>query len=445
MSRKPLVPIEIFKKRRAKLASQFKGAALILTANPEFERNHDAGYEYRQDTNFFYMTGFEEPESVFVFRPGCKPETTLFVRKRDPLRETWDGFRFGPEGAKKEFEMDSTHEISQLSTILPDLLKEVGQVYYRLRKDAHWDQEIMKAIEENKKNEGRSGKGLLAIHDPSVVIGEARLIKSEEEKQWMRKAGEISANAHVEAMKFVRPGVNERHVQGVIYNSFYQQNSPRVGYNAIVASGANACVLHYIFNDQECKDGDLLLIDAGAEYNYYSGDITRTFPVNGKYTTAQKQVYEKVLYVQKAILKMIKPGVLFEELQNTTIDMLTNALIELKLLKGKKEDLIASKEFRKYYMHGVSHWLGMDVHDAGLYQVGGKSRALEPGMCFTVEPGLYIPADDATAPKEFRGIGIRIEDDIIVTEDGCEILTSKVPKEINEIEALMGCQAPPVR
>lgn len=435
--RKSLIPIEIFNKRRSQLAPKIKGAALILGANPEVERNHDVSYDYRQDTNFFYLTGFEEPDSVFVFRPGCKPETVMFVRKKDPLRETWDGFRFGPEGAKKEFGMDATYEISELSAKLPDLLKDVEEIYYPLKKNPELDEVIHKALHETKVGQGRTGRGLLTVHDPNVVIGEMRLFKSEEEKQWLRKTGEISALAHIDAMKFTKPGVNERQIMGVIYNAFYQHGSQRVGYGAIVASGNSACTLHYKFNDQDCKDGDLILIDAGSEYNYYSGDITRTFPVNGKFTNAQKQVYEKVLYVQKAIIKMIKPGILFEELQNTTIDMLTSAMLELKLLKGKKEELITNKEFRRYYMHGVSHWLGMDVHDAGLYQQSGKSRMLEPGMCFTVEPGLYIPSNDMQAPAEYRGIGIRIEDDIIVTTDGCEVITSKVPKEINEIEALM--------
>ncbi len=435
--RKPLVDISIFKKRREKLAEKLNGATLILSANPEALRNHDVHYDYRQDSTFFYLTGFEEPESVFVFRPGQKPETVLFVRKKDSLRETWDGFRFGPDGAKKAFGIDEAYEISDLKSKLPELIKHHQEIYYRLRKDEKFDQIIFEAIEDVKMNLGRSGRGNLTIHDAFELVGEMRLFKTSEEKEWLRKAGEISAEGHIQAMKTAKPGVSERQLQAEIQKTFMYQGSQRVGYGSIVASGSNATTLHYVFNDQTCKDGDLVLIDAGAEYNYYTGDITRVFPINGKFSAAQKQVYEKVLYIQKAILKMIKPGIAFEDLQNTCIDMTTAALIELKLLKGDKEDQIKKKEFKKYYPHGVSHWLGMDVHDAGLYMLNGESRKLEVGMCFTVEPGLYISADDATAPKELRGIGIRIEDDIIVTESGCEVLTSKVPKEIADIEALM--------
>lgn len=436
--REPLVDISIFKKRRTQLANKIKDGVLVLSSSPEHLRNHDSHYEYRQDSNFFYLTGFEEPESVFVFRPGLKPESILFVRKKDPLRETWDGFRYGPAAAQKVFEIDEVYEFSELSKRLPDLLKPTRHVYHLLRQYNRFDELIFDALEEVKISLGRSGRGHLSIHDPSEILGEMRLFKTPEEQEWQKKACDISAEAHIAAMKFVRPGVNERQVKGVLLQKFLELGSERVGYNPIVASGGNATTLHYVFNDQVCKNGDLLLIDAGAEFNYYSGDITRTFPINGNFSQSQKLVYEKVLYIQKAILKMIKPGVVFEELQNTTIDLITAALIELKLLKGDKTELIKNNAYKKYYPHGVSHWLGMDVHDAGLYMIDGKSRKIEANMCFTVEPGIYIPVDDELAPNEFRGIGVRIEDDIIVTQDGYVNLTMKAPKEIADIEELMG-------
>lgn len=436
--RKPNVDLNIFRERRQKLAQQISGSALIIAAHPEHIRNHDVHFPYRQDSNLFYLTGFEEPESFLLFRPGLTPETVMFVRRRDPERETWDGFRYGPEGVEREFQVDKAYPIDEFVSVAPQLLKEVDSLYYRLYKNSEADHLVQKVLEKLKASQGRTGYGLLSIHDADTVLGEQRLIKSDYELECMREACEISAQAHLAAMRFTRPGVTERQVQAVLAHHFFIKGAAREGYNYIVASGASATTLHYNFNDQVCKDGDLLLIDAGAEHNYYTGDITRTFPVNGKFTDEQKEVYAGVLAVQKQIIAMIKPGVVFKDLHEAGSSLLTDLMLQLGLLSGRKDDIISAQKHRKYYPHGIGHWLGMDVHDAGLYFKKGEPRPIEPNMCFTVEPGLYIPLDDESAPKKYRGIGIRIEDNIRVTSTGCENMTTSVPKEIDELEQVIG-------
>jgi len=441
VSRTPPFDMGIFKKRRELIGKAMQKATpnseMVIFSNPEFLRNHDAHYEYRQDTNFFYMTGFDEPDSVFVFRPGKKPETIMFVRPRDEFRETWDGFRYGPEGTKKYYGIDEVHLIETLDEKLPEVIKDASSVYFRLQQHMKHDVHFLRVIEKAKNVYNRGSRGNIPVLDSAELLGEFRLFKDATEINWQRKACEITAKAHLETMKFVKPGMNERQVEGYIQFQFKNQLSARQGYNAIVASGKNATTLHYIFNDQECKKGDLLLIDAGAEYNYLTGDITRTFPVSGKFSKIQKEFYTHVLKVNKEIISMVKPGMEFSSMQTKAIEMLTDAMIDLKLLKGKREKLIKDQTYKKYYMHGVSHWLGMDVHDAGHYQINGKSRKLEPGMVFTVEPGLYVPHNDEDAPKELRGLGVRIEDNILVTKKGYENLTILCPKEVDDIEKAM--------
>lgn len=436
--RKPTYEMNMFKERRRRLCEKIPGGALIIASHPEHIRNDDVHYAYRQDSNFFYLSGWEEPGSVLVIRPGQNPETTLFVRPKDKERETWDGFRYGPEGAKSEFQVDATFLISEFSNKIVELLKPVEKIYYRWNIQRDFDLQILEILENVRRSHGRSGRGYLPVFDAREVVGELRIIKDHYEITQMRKAGEISARAHLAAMRATRPGVGEREIVAVLASEFYKLGAAREGYNHIVASGNNSTTLHYNFNDQVCRDGDLLLIDAGAEYNYYTGDITRTFPVNGKFSEAQRLVYDGVLSLQKDLIAMSKPGLPFKELQDTAIDRLTQLMIELGLLKGDKKQLIGSGEYRRYYPHGVSHWLGSDVHDVGKYLINGEARRLEPGMCFTIEPGLYIPGDDAAAPAALRGIGVRIEDDILITSAGCEVLTALVPKDITEIEAVVG-------
>lgn len=436
--RKPSEKIEVFKERRRRLADEIKGSALLLAAHPEQIRNHDVHYPYRQDSNFYYLTGFEEPESIFLFRPGQTPETVMFVRKRDLERETWDGFRFGPELTEREFEIDKAYAIEDFAKVAPTLLKDIEHLYYRLYKNPWSDPLVQEVLETLRISQGRTGQGYLTIHDADLLLGEMRLMKSEAELIHLREACEITAQAHIAAMKFTRPGVSERQVQGVLAHTFFMKGAAREGYNYIVASGESSTTLHYNFNDQTCRDGDLLLIDAGAEFNYFTGDITRTFPVNGRFTEEQALIYQGVLDVQKNIIEMIRPGLPFKQLQEQTISMLVDALLNWGLLTGRREDIISSQQYKRFYPHGVSHWLGMDVHDAGLYVQKGESRPLETNMCFTVEPGLYIRADDETVPKKYRGIGIRIEDDVRVTSSGCEVMTSSAPKEISDLEKIVG-------
>ncbi len=425
-----------FKKRREKLAEMVKGGALILTAHPEQIRNNDVHHAYRQDSSFFYLTGFEEPESFFVFRPGKNPESVLFVREKNLERETWDGFRYGPDAAKSEFQMDACYKMSEFSKKIIELLSEVDCLYYRFYNHGAYDKKIKAALLGVKNRIRRSGKGFLPVHDALEVVGEMRLFKSEYEHGEMKKAAEIAGRAHIDVMKAIRPGISERALHGIFLKSIYEQGCAREAYGGIFASGNNATTLHYVFNDQICKDGEMFLVDAGGEYNYYASDITRAYPVNKKFNSAQKKIYQKVLDLQKQLLEDVKPGIAVNTLQQTTLKGLTAIMIEEGLLKGSLEECLKDQLYLKYYPHGVSHWLGMDVHDSGLTTMNGEPRRIEPGMVFTVEPGIYIPADDKFAPKELRGIGIRIEDDVYVTQDGCDVMTSSTPKEIAEIEAL---------
>ncbi len=435
--RKSLHDIQMFKNRRMLLKEKISGSALILHSHPEYIRNNDVHHPFRQDSNMFYLTGFEEPESIFIFRPGQNPESILFVRPKDQERETWDGFRYGPAGAASEFQIDQCFLISEFEEKATELLKPVDKVYHQWGISTHFDKQVLALLQGVRASHGRSGRGVLPIYDARELLGEQRLKKTNDEIASVRKACDISAEAHCEVMRFAKPGVTENQLQGVFLGTSMLLGAKREGYGTIVATGANATTLHYVFNDQVCKDGELLLIDAGAEYNYFTGDITRDFPVNGKFSAAQKTIYGGVLQVQKKLIEMVKPGLAFQKLQETTIEMLTDMMLDLKLLCGNRAELIKNLDFKKYYMHGVSHYLGMDVHDAGLYLVGGEPRRIEEGFLFTVEPGLYIPANDESAPKEFRGIGVRIEDNILVTKSGYENLTVKVPKEISEVEALM--------
>ncbi len=442
-SRKSLENPSIFKFRRSKVISEIlkshgETTAILVSSHPEQIRNDDVHYLHRQDSNLYYLTGFEEPESLLLIRPGKNPESVMFVRSKNIERETWDGFRFGPEGTQAEFGLDAVFSFDQFATKAVEFLSGYENLFYRLFKNKDTDRLVENLLIDLKKAFGRSGYGLLSIKDADTFLGEFRLIKDQHDLANQRKACEISALAHVKAMRGTKPGMTERQVQALLISEFYNHNAAREGYNFIVASGNSATTLHYNFNDQVCENGELLLIDAGAEYNYYSGDITRCYPVNGKFSEAQKKVYEGVLKIQKNIISQIKPGLFFKDLHAMATDQLVDLMLELNLVSGRKEDVIKSLEYKKYYPHGVGHWLGMDVHDAGLYFIKGEPRPIEAGMVFTVEPGLYIPGHDMTAPVTLRGIGVRIEDNILVTATGCEVLTAEVPKEISEIEAIVG-------
>lgn len=436
--RKPGIDIQECKKRREKLKALAEGAAVILPAHSEYIRNHDVHHSYRQDSNLFYLTGFEEPESVLIFRPGQSPETILFVRKKDLTRETWDGFRFGPELAKESFQVDATFAIDDFDEKAPDFLMTVDKVYYAQFRESWFDVHFEKLMLNVKTKRGRSGKGILPVFDSYPLLGELRLKKTPYEIDLMKKACSITAHAHQELMRQTRSGMSERELHGLFVYEVMKRGCAREGYGSIVAGGKNACTLHYVFNDEPLNSGDLLLVDAGGEYQFYSADITRTWPVSGKFSEPQKRIYKKLLDLQKRMVDMVKPGVILKDHQNSAIEGLVDIMLDEKLLKGDKKQIIEKNEFRKYYPHGLGHFLGMDVHDAGAYEVNAQSRPFEEGMFITVEPGLYIPYNDESAPKELRGIGIRIEDDILVTALGNENLTKEAPKEIEELEGLVG-------
>ncbi len=436
--RTPQIHPKIFAERRARLAPLISNSALILPSHPEMIRNHDVHHPYRQDTNLYYLTGFEEPESILVFRPGKKPETVMFVRVRDVERETWDGFRYGPEGVVRQFGIEAAYPISEFENMTSDLLLDVDKVYYTLFKDHECDERMARTLLSTKSKRRRSGRGILPIYDSYPLIGEMRVRKTDYEIEVLRKAGHVSGKAHEAVMRATRPGLNERYLQGVFIKEIMSMGASREGYGTIVAAGPAATTLHYVFNDQPLNAGELLLIDAGAEVDYYTGDITRTYPISGKFTDVQARLYGRVLELQKHLINMVKPGLRYLDLQETTVEGLIEIMIAEKLLKGSKDEIKSSGSYKKYYPHGVSHLLGSDVHDAGLVEVNGQSRPLESGMCLTIEPGIYIPSDDTSAPEELRGIGIRIEDDVLVTVDGHEVLTSAAPKEINDLEAIIG-------
>lgn len=436
--RKPYLPPRIFQQRRQKLAALIPGAAVVLPSWPEYIRNHDGHFPYRQESNMLYLTGFDEPGACLIFRPGLKPETVMFVRPKNIERETWDGFRYGVEGAKQEFGFDEVHSIDDFEKIAPKLLKECQKVYYSLYRNNEFDEIFGRILTQVKWLNPRAGLGFLPVEDAYGLLGEMRIRKSEEEIDMLRRAGSVSARAHIEVMKATKPSVSERALHGLFIKSIMEQGAQGEAYTGIFAGGNNACTLHYRFNEDKLNDGDLLLVDAGAEYMFYSGDITRTYPVNGKFTAPQRRIYQAMLDLQLKLIAMIRPGLPHGRLQEETVKGVTEIMLEEKLITGTLEDCIRNRTYAKYYPHGVSHLLGLDTHDAGALLIGGNSREMESGWCFTIEPGIYIPANDQTAPKELRGIGIRIEDDVICTNDGAEVLTHEVPKSVAEMEAIIG-------
>ncbi len=436
--RKARINVEIFKSRRHRLAQLMPNCAMVLPAWPEYIRNADSHHNYRVESNLFYLTGFEEPEACLVFRPGKNPETVMFVRTKNPERETWDGFRFGVDGARDVFQFDQTYAYSDFEKLAPELLRGMDRIYYTMFRNKEFDEIFGRVMITINGWRPRYGLGMAPIEDAYAAVGEMRIRKTEEEAEMMRQAGQISADGHIEMMKATKPGINERALHGIFLKTVMERGAMGEAYGGIVASGNNATTLHYRFNDETLQAGQLLLVDCGAEYNYYSGDITRTYPVSGRYSPVQKRVYEKILKAQKQLCSMVKPGEPFHNLQKFCVEAMTQILVEEGALQGSVEENIKSQAYAKYYMHGVSHLLGLDTHDAGVLHVRGESRPMEAGWCLTIEPGLYFPAGDTSLPQDLRGVGIRIEDDVLVTPEGQEVLTKGVPKDIEEIESLVG-------
>jgi Xaa-Pro aminopeptidase len=429
---------EFARRRKQLMKGMGRDAIAILPAAPERTRNSDVLYNFRQDSDFQYLTGFGEPQSVAVLIPGRpQGEYVLFVRERNKEREIWDGLRAGPAGAKKQYGADDAFPIDDIDEILPGLIEQRSRVYYTMGQYHDFDQRMVGWVN-TLRSQARLGR-----HPPQEfvaldhVLHDQRLFKSRTELAQMRRSGKIAAGAHVRAMKFVQPGLNEYQVMAELVHEFGRHGCD-TSYHPIVGGGANSCILHYHENNAVLKDGDLLLIDAGCEHEYYASDITRTFPVNGRFTPEQRAVYEVVLAAQHAAFATVKKGNHWNDPHDAAVKAVTQGLVKIGLLKGPVAALVKDEAYRKFFMHRTGHWLGMDVHDVGDYKIGDQWRVLEPGMVLTIEPGVYIAAGTKGVPKSFWNIGIRIEDDVVVTPRGpCEVLTKDVPTDPDKIEKLM--------
>ena len=409
----------------------------IIPSARETVRSNDTHHRYRQSSDFYYLTGFDEPEAIAVISPAEKEPFTLFVRPRDPEKEVWDGRRAGVEGAREVYGADAAFAIEEFPAKLREYLNGKRNLYYRLGADAELDAMIVKELSQMRALGRRGVIAPDAIIDTGAIAHEMRLIKSEDEIRIIERAAEITAEAHREAMRAAKPGMKEYEIEALIDYIFRKQGAAAPAYSSIVGSGNNATVLHYVKNDAELRDGDLLLVDAGAEYQGYAADITRTFPVNGKFTDAQRDIYELVLEAETTCVREARAGVSMDDLFKRSAEILTEGMVRLGLLKGDVQKLIEEESYKKFYMHKLGHFLGMDVHDVGRYYRDGKARPLEPGIIVTIEPGLYIAEDAADVPDKYRGIGVRIEDDVLITDEGNRVLTGDAPKTVEEIEALM--------
>jgi len=436
---KPLTtPAKAYARRRRQLMRMAgDDAILVLPAAVERIRSRDTHYPYRQDSDLLYLTGFPEPEAVLVLVPGRRHgEVILFCRERDPEREGWDGPRFGPEGAIEAFGLDDAYPITDLDDILPGLLEGRSRVYYHFGRDQEFDLKLIGWLNRVRAMVRQGAQPPHEFLELGHLLDEMRLFKDREELKLMQRAADISVQAHEVAMRAARPGVREYELQAELERVF-RMHDAEPAYGSIVGAGANACVLHYRANNAIAKDGDLVLVDAGAEYRGYASDITRTFPVSGRYSKEQRALHDLVDAAQLAAREQARPGVPYEAGHVAAVATLTEGLLRLGLLKGKLEKNIADGSYRRFYRHKTGHWLGLDVHDVGEYRFDGESRLLEPGMVFTIEPGLYIAPEDTGVDAKWRGIGIRIEDDVLVTKDGHEVLTRKLARSADEIEALM--------
>jgi Xaa-Pro aminopeptidase len=441
----PLTPafeVDVYQKRRSEVLRRMRemapgGAVAVFPGMPVATRNSDVEHAYRADSDVAFLTGFEEPESVAVLSTvGDKP-FTLFVRPRDKEKETWTGRRSGVDGAVRNFGADQAFEIGKLESELPKFIGSARTLFYRMGSDdPRFDKMVGQMIRTLRARARAGFSAPTRIEDPGPVVHELRLHKDPRELAAMRKAIELTRNGHLAVMKAGRPGAHEYDLHGLLEREFRKQGGRGWGYYPIVAAGANATVLHYNENNVEVRDGDLVLIDAGAEVDLYTADVTRTFPASGRFTAPQRAVYEVVLSAADLLIGLTKPGKAVDELHDEAVRSLTGGMVKLGLLQGDLDTLVKENAYRRWYMHRTSHYLGLDVHDVGAYRTeDGKPRPLAPGMIFTVEPGLYVSVDDEKAPPELRGIGVRIEDDILVTDDGCENLTISIPRAVADVEA----------
>jgi Xaa-Pro aminopeptidase len=426
----------LFAARRARIIERLGDGVMLLAAAPERPRTADILYPYRQDSDFAYVTGFLEPDAVCVLTPGAPEPFVLFVRPRDPEREVWIGTRAGVEGAVESFGADAAFPIEELEKTLPRFLDKASHVYHTVLREDALAARLLTLIRRAQEARPRTGAGPTAIHEPADVLHEMRLTKEPAEIARMREAIAIACEAHREAMQSTRPGMYEYEVEALIDFTFRRRGATGPAYPSIVAGGRNATILHYVDNDRMLTADDLLLIDAGAERAGYCADVTRTFPVARRYAPAHRDLYEAVLAAQRAAIAAVRPGTTLEAIHKTALRVLIDALLANGLLQGSVDEVIEKEAYKRFYMHRTSHWLGRDVHDVGSYARDGRPRPLEPGMVLTVEPGLYVPADVDDLPAEFRGVGIRIEDDVLVTGTGHEVLSAAAPKQVAEIETL---------
>jgi Xaa-Pro aminopeptidase len=426
----------MFRERREAVLESMGRGALIIPSAPTALRNNDVEHDYRQESDLFYLTGFEEPESVLLLtHHHAKHRVVLFLRTRDPSREVWDGPRVGVDRAVATLGVDAAFDIAELDQRLPEYLENVERVYYRLGRNRRFDDRLFAAVDRVRTKQ-RTVRVPTEFVDPAVVLHEKRLVKTPAEIDSMRRAASITAKAHHAAMRIAKPGRYEYEVEAELLHVFRKHGSPRPAYGPIVGSGPNATVLHYRKNDRKMEDGDLLLIDAGCEVDYYASDVTRTFPISGRFTPPQRAVYQVVLDAQERAIDAVQPGVTVDDIHRITVEAITEGLVKIGLLSGALDELVKEEKYKPFYMHRTSHWLGMDVHDVGSYLLDGSPRPLGAGMVITIEPGIYIAAD-AEVDEKWRGIGVRIEDDILVTDGGSECLTYEIPKEVDEIEAFL--------
>ncbi|MDZ7923170.1 MAG: Xaa-Pro aminopeptidase [Marinagarivorans sp.] len=430
---------QTFAKHRAQLMAKMSpGSIAIIPAAGAKPRSRDTNYRYRPDSDFYYLSGFEEPDALLILAPGNpKGEFIVFCRPRDKQKEIWEGIMAGPEGVLAQFGADAAFSIHQADQHIPELMDGRAKIYTQLGQCDDWDKQVMTWLRAVRAKARSGACAPEVIADINAELHELRLIKGEEEQLAMAASCELAAQAHVRAMQYCQAGRYEYQLEAEILHGFAMSGAMSAAYNTIVGGGKNACILHYINNDQPLKEGDLVLIDAGCELDYYAADITRTFPVNGRFSAPQKALYELVLKAQEAAFAVIKPGTLWNEPHDVSVRVLTEGLVELGLLSGDVDELVSSGAYKAFYMHRVGHWLGMDVHDVGAYKIDGQWRPLMAGMAMTVEPGLYISPDDMSVDEKWRGIGIRIEDDVIVTAEGYRVLTDGVPKTVEDIERLM--------
>lgn len=425
-----------FAARRKQLLEAIGDGVAVFPSAPLAIRNRDVGHPYRQDSDFYYLSGLDEPESVLLLtNQHDEHQVVLFVRPKKREREVWDGPRAGVEGAVQDFGADVAFPIEELPTKLPDYLGNVERLHYRLAQNDGADAKVFECLNRLRRGERRGVTAPEAIIDSSVHLHEMRLRKSSDEIETMRHAAAISTEAHLRAMQLACPGMREYEIDAELLHIFRKHGSERPAYESIVGSGPNATILHYRAGNRRFNEGELVLIDAGCEYNYYASDVTRTFPVSGEFSAEQRAIYDIVLRAQRASIDAVKPGATLDDVHQCAVRVISQGLVDLGLLAGDLDSLIEEKKYEPFYMHRTSHWLGMDVHDVGHYYLSGKHRALEPDFVLTVEPGIYIATDNEDVDKRWRGIGVRIEDDVRVTEAGYDVLTDGIPKEIDDVEA----------